>query len=75
MTIYVNYINIEYFMFIAKSICNESLKRGSAVKLIPFFSVKFILQNCEIRDFNKFDLAFVLSLPFSQYGIESPAQI
>ena len=41
-------------------------KGDKLVKLVTFFIVEFILQNCEIGDFHQFDLASVLLLPSAE---------
>ena len=44
----------------------QKKKGEKLVKLLSFFIVKFILQNCEIGDFHQFNLASVLFLPASE---------
>ena len=42
-------------------------KVGSLIKLPTFFIIEFILQDCEVCDFDKVNLASVLLLPALQY--------
>ena len=41
-------------------------KGGKLIQLVTFFIVEFILQDCEVSDFDQLDLAAVLLLPSGQ---------
>ena len=52
------------------AVCRKNKKGGKLIQLPTFFIVKFILQDCEVCDFDEVDLATVLFVPAFENGTE-----